>query len=163
MKLWEINEQLEELLEAIYTQAEENDGEYDEQLEEKLEELQIEKENKIEGVTLYYKSLLASSKAIKEEEKALAERRKRAEKRADSIKKWLGFILAGEKFQTSKVAISYRKSEQVIVEDFDSVPEEYQKVKTTIDADKTAIKKAIKSGVDVAGAHLELKQNLQIK
>jgi hypothetical protein len=163
MKLFEINEQVDELLETIYTQAEENDGEYDEELEERLGELQVEREDKIEGVILYYKSLIASAKAIKEEEKVLAERRKRAESRAESIKNWLGFILEGNKFQTSKVAISYRKSEQIIVEDFESIPEEYQKVKTIIDADKIAIKKAIKSGIEVAGAELVTKQNLQIK
>mgnify|MGYP000917782718 FL=1 len=41
---------------------------------EAFEELQMQREEKIENVALWYKNLIAESKAIREEEKALAER-----------------------------------------------------------------------------------------
>ena len=41
------------------------------------------------------------------------------------------------------------------------LPSEFQRVK--VEADLSAIKAALKSGQDVAGAELQTKQNIQIK
>ena len=84
---------------------------------EAFEELQMQKEEKIENVALWYKNLVAESKAIREEEKSLAERRKTLEHRAESLKNFVNRTLQGNKFATSKVAISYRKSTAVEVDD----------------------------------------------
>lgn len=48
--------------------------------------LQMEREAKIENMALWYKDLTAEAKAIREEEKALAERRKSAENKAERLK-----------------------------------------------------------------------------
>lgn len=70
----------------------------------------------------------------------------------------------GEKMETDFVTLSWRKSEAVVVDGApELLPEKYQRVKITVDADKTAIKAAIKAGEDVPGARLEMRQNLQIK
>lgn len=68
-----------------------------------------------------------------------------------------------EKMQTEINELSYRKSEAVVFTDEEAIPAEYKKEKTTISVDKTEIKKALKSGTEVPGAMIEVRQNLQIK
>ena len=59
--------------------------------------------------------------------------------------------------------IAFRKSEKVIIEDEQEIPDEYKKVKTTFTVDKTAIKYALKNGIPVSGARMEECENIQIK
>ena len=59
--------------------------------------------------------------------------------------------------------VSFRKSESVNIVDIDALPKEYITVKTTEMPDKTAIKRALKEGTDIAGAELVINQNLQIR
>ena len=58
---------------------------------EKLNSLQMERDKKIEGVALYIKQLNAEAALIREEEKALAERRKRKEKLSAKYAEWLEY------------------------------------------------------------------------
>ena len=74
------------------------------------EDLNIEKEEKLENIALFYKNTMADAEALKAEEKAFAERRKAAENKAVSLKRLLDNELAGSPFVTSRVAIGYRKS-----------------------------------------------------
>lgn len=129
---------------------------------EAFEQLQMEREQKIENVALWIKNLAAEAKALREEEKAFAERRKRAENKAESLKRYLDSILQGEAVKTTKFAVSYRKSEQAIVDDLLKIPEEYLKYRDP-DVDKTAIKAAIKSGAEIPGCHIETVNNISIK
>lgn len=59
--------------------------------------------------------------------------------------------------------ISFRKSESIEVEDVNSLPSEYKVVKVTEQADKVALKEAIKSGEEIFGVTLKVNQNIQIK
>jgi hypothetical protein len=61
------------------------------------------------------------------------------------------------------IKVSLRKSVQTIIDDLDQVPKQYKTVKVETTPDKTAIKKAIQEGEIIEGAHLEEKNNLQIK
>lgn len=45
----------------------------------------------------------------------------------------------------------------------EEIPEEFKRTKVTVDADKTAIKKAIKAGTDVPGAEVIQKLNMTLK
>ena len=128
-----------------------------------FEALQLARDEKIENIALYHKNLLAEAAALKAEEKSFAERRKRAENKAESLKKYLDSALAGKKFGTVKVDISYRKSTSVDVQDVDKLPEEYRKTVTTVSADKVSIAKALKDGEEVEGATLVENNNIQIK
>lgn len=65
--------------------------------------------------------------------------------------------------QTEINELSYRKSEAVILTDEEAIPAEFKKEKITVSVDKTEIKKALKAWLEVAGASLETRQNLQIK
>ena len=129
---------------------------------DKLQELQMEFDQKVEGVACWIKNLLSEAKALKEEKDNLAERQEACENKAASLKEYLQSALGGQKFKTSKVSISYRKSEQVQVDDMSKLGADYLKFKEP-EADKTKIKQALKAGIQLKGAQLVEKQNIQIK
>ena len=129
---------------------------------EKLEALQMERDAKIEKVALWYKNLCSDAEAYKAEKLAFAEKQKAAETKAESLKLWLDNALSGNPFKTTKVDIKYRNSKQVIVDDLYKIDDTYMKYAEPT-PDKTAIKKAIESGVKLEGCHIEEKQNINIK
>ena len=132
---------------------------------EMLDKLQMERDQKIENIACWIKNLESDAEALKAQKQTFADRQKVAENKVASLKKYLSEYLAGEKFSTEKVAISFRKSESVQINDiyaiaeFDSNYLKYEEPK----ADKTAIKKALKEGVVVPGAELIQGNNIQIK
>ena len=130
---------------------------------ERLESLQMERDQKIEGVVLWIKNLLSDAEAIKAEKEALAKRQVAALAKAAQLKEWLGKALEGQKFSTARCAVSFRKSETVEVEDVKLIPAELLRVKTTVEADKTAIKAAIKEGKEINGCRLVESISTQIK
>lgn len=134
---------------------------------EAFEELQMQKEEKIENVALWYKNLVAESKAIREEEKSLAERRKTLEHRAESLKNFVNRTLQGNKFATSKVAISYRKSTAIEVDDefIDYAMKNNNDLLTfkRPEPNKTAIKEMLQGGFDIPHAELVERNNVSIK
>ena len=129
---------------------------------ERLAELQMERDQKIESVALWYKHLLSDAAQYKAEKDAFAEKEKKAKKKAEDLKVWLAEALAGEKFKTIRVGISYRKSEQAVVDDLFAIDENYLKYKDP-EPDLVAIKAAIKAGEAIQGCHIEERQNIQIK
>ena len=153
MKLYEINQSI---LECI-------DNETGEIIDaDKLNELQIAKDEKLENLALWYKDLIAEANALKEEKEAFAEREKAAKNKAESIKNYLSYALNGENFKTTKCALSFRKSEKTVIDDIYSIPENFLKY-VEPKADLAEIKKAIKNGEEINGAHLEETQNIQTK
>lgn len=138
---------------------------------EKLNSLQMEREKKIEGVALCIKQLSAEAALIREEEKALAERRKKKEKRAEGYAEWLKGVLDGQAFETAKVALAWRASERAEISgDLLDVAAFLENngyegcVKHgELSIDKNEIKKLLKQGVEIPGAVLNTYQNLQMK
>ena len=110
------------------------------------DELNMAYEEKVENIACYIKNLASDVLAFKAEEESIAKRRRSMEKKIDYLKKLLSNNMGGEKFSTAKCAVSFRKSESVEVSDVALVPAEWLRVKTTYEADKTAIKAAIKAG-----------------
>lgn len=131
---------------------------------EAIAALEMERDKKIENLGCWYKNLLAEAEALKAQKNAFAEREKAKKAKAESLKGFLGRYLNGKKFESAKVAMSFRKSEAV---EFDAkcigdIPEEFLKFKDP-ELDKVAVKKAIKAGETVPGCELVARQNLQIK
>lgn len=147
-KLWNINSRIEECI----------DNETGEILEEELlNELEQDKENLIEDTALVYKNLNAELEALTNEIKNMQERKKSVENKIDTIKRILKESLKGQKIKTARVQITYRKTQAVNILNLDKIPSEFIKIKK--EADKTAIKKALKAG-EVEGA--EVIQNTSI-
>ena len=120
---------------------------------DKLNALQIEREEKLENVALWIKNLKSDAEALKAEKQAFVDRQKAAENKAESLKKWLTEALAGEKFKTTRVAVSFRKTKSVQVADIFALDNSFLKYAEPT-PDKVAIKKAIEAGQQVAGATL---------
>lgn len=165
MTLYEIDNEIRTFLDSLMDAVDEN-GELVDIDPARLDELQAERERKLENIACYIKNLLAEADAIKAEEKALKERRERAENKADRLKRVLSESLLGSGengFSTAKCAVSFRKSETVVISNQDLLDENYLAQEITYKPMKTEIKKAIKAGQEVRGAFLQENQNIQIK
>lgn len=151
---------LYEINEAILACIDEETGEILDG--ERLNELQMERSDKIESVALWYKDLTAEIKAFKAEKNAFAERQKKAEAKAESIKKWLADALNGERFETAKALVSFRKSQKIEIDNIYDVDENFLRYSEPT-ADKNAIKDAIKAGEAVKGARLVDALSISVK
>lgn len=120
---------------------------------EAFDSLQMEREEKIEGIALYIKDLKAEAEALKAEKIAFAERQKVAENKVESLKNYLAYALKGQAFKSTKAVVSFRKTQQVDIPDIYKLDENFLKYAEPT-ADKTAIKEAIKAGQTVKGATL---------
>lgn len=128
-----------------------------------LDALQMERDTKIENVALWIKNLNAEAKAIREEEISLADRRKANEKKIEHLKSYLTDALGGQKFQTARCQVSFRKTTKVELD-----PEKTQETilwaeqhghaecvtYKAPDINKNELAKILKSGEAVPGAEL---------
>ena len=130
--------------------------------EELLNALEMEREAKVENVALWIKDLKAEVEALKAEKMAFAERQKVAENKMESLKKWLAYALNGEKFKSVRASVTFRTSDKVEVADIYKLDKNFLRYKEP-EADKDAIKKAIKAGQEVAGATLVPSTSVIIK
>lgn len=129
---------------------------------EKFDSLQLDRNEKLENVALWYKNLLSDAEAYKAEKNNFAEREKRAKNKAESLKNYLDTALHGSKFGTTRVDITYRKSASLDYDGVTTVPEQYLKhSEPTID--KSAITKSIKAGESIQGFTIVENNNIQIK
>lgn len=130
--------------------------------EEYLNGLRIAKTRKVENIACWIKNLQAEAEAYKKEEEAFRTRRKQAENRIESLKRYLTNWVSGEKIETDRCKVSWRKSVSVEIQDESRVPKDYKKEKVIVNIDKVSIKKALTGGKEIAGATLLEKQNIQI-
>lgn len=129
---------------------------------ERLNDLQMEREQKIENVCLWYKNLLSDAAAYKAEKDSFYAKQKAAENKAASLKKWLDYALSGEKYKSDRVNVSYRKSVAVVIDEEAVIPRIYFTQPEPV-ISKEAIKAALNDGAEVIGAHLEERNNIIIK
>lgn len=129
---------------------------------EKLDELQMARDEKIEGICLYIKNLKAQAEALKAEKDSFAQRQKAAENKMESLKKYISGYLCGTKFESAKVKVSFRKSESLEVSEGAIIPEEFLKFKEP-EVNKTDLKKAVKAGLQIDGVSIVQNLNVQIK
>lgn len=160
MKLYEIDQQLEALV----------DPDTGELLDfEEFERLQMERTDKIEGLALWYKNITAEAEAIKAEAENLTKRRRRLESQAERLKDYISLILNGEKFSTSRCAVSFRKSAALEVSDQGSLIQwaelsghteciRYQPPEIA----KQKVAELLKGGAQVPFACIKYKRNVRI-
>lgn len=129
---------------------------------EKLDALVMERDDKIQNIALYIKNLNAEAAALKAEKQAFVERQKQAERKAESLKQYLSSFLNGQKFKSTKVSVSFRKSVVLNITEEAVIPEEYLKYADP-EVKVSELKEAVKNGLQITGVTLQEKQNLQIK
>ena len=156
MTLYEINQQILKAVELGF------DPETGEILDDTaLQQLELDRDEKVENICLFIKDLRAEAAAIDAEKKALDDRKNAAQKKADSLSRYLQAMLDGEKFKTARCAISYRKTQAVNVTDQTMIPKQFIRVKE--EPDKIALKNALKEGYEIPGVFLEERQSMIIK
>lgn len=161
MNLYDIDTQLESLI----------DPETGELLDiEAFEQLQIAREQKVEGMALWYKNMVAEAEAIKKEVDALKDRQQKLQKKADRLKGYIGLVLNGEKFSTPRCAITFRATKSLDVSDADGLTEwakktgnEYILRYKAPEINKTIVTNMLKEGVDVPFVSISERNSVSIK
>lgn len=159
MTIWEIDRAMEALI----------DPETGELLDyEAFEQLQMGREEKIENAVLWYKNLMGDISEMRAAEVDIATRRKVKERKAEGLKRYIEQALDGGKFETARCVVSYRKSVALETsEDIGAwlyengyrdlvVPQEPR-------LDKRGVTELLKQGIEIPGAELVERTNIQIK
>lgn len=134
---------------------------------EQLESLELERREIYDNLVKERENLLAKIEMRKFEEKRIADGRKNLEDKVARIEKWLSDDLKGNAFESDLFSIKFRASEETecydikALLDFDVAGQYFTMGEPK--ANKKEIKKAIKSGIEVAGCRIVPKQNMQIK
>jgi len=153
MKLYEIDAQIDALID-------EETGEIVDV--EEFEKLQIAREEKIENIALLIKNIKADAEAYAKEEASFKAKKDSANKKIANLKEFLMQALNGTKLKTLKVNCYYNHSKSVDVLDINKVDSKYYKYKEP-EVDKTLVKEAILSGIDVEGCELKESTSLVIR
>lgn len=163
MNLFEINQTLRSVLERGFSVDEET-GEV---LFDTTDLLNLEnsKAEKMLAIAKVIKEKEAFASLIKEQEKAMSERRKVIENEVTRLKDWALFNMTEkEKFEDATIKVSYSTGvESVEVLDIDKLDPKYIVEKYTYQADKKALKEALKNGEFFDGVSLVKKPSLRIK
>lgn len=162
MTLYEIDEEIQELLSEVDPETGELITDY-----AVLDALLMEREAKIENIVLFIKNLSSDVRELKAEESALAERRKKAEKKVERLREYVSHALGGEKFQTPRCCVSFRKSTALeLGEGFTEWAKEHANTLLRYkepEPDKTAIKAALAEGAEIPDAKLVQNTTMTIK
>ena len=158
--LYNLTEQAKQLYELLLS------DEIDEQTFQDTFE-SMEAENRLEYCCKIIRQYDADSKAIEKEIQYLKEKKERAASAAERMKgELLNFMqsIGREKENAGMFKLYVRHSEQVTIDaDPRQLPEQYQRVKTTIEPDKAALKEALKAGAVIDGVSLRENQSIMMK
>lgn len=140
-----------------------------EAIEDTLESLSGDLEVKATNTAFVIRNLEASAAAIKEAEAQMAARRKAIESRAARVRDYLlaNMMVAGiQKIECPFFRLAVRDNPPAVeVYEPGLVPSEYMRRPEPPPAtpDKTAIKEAMKAGIEVPGCKLTVSKRLEIK
>ena len=160
MTLYEMSEAARQLFDMLL-----ND-EIDEQtVQDTMEKLDIE--NKLEVYCKVIRQYQTDAQMYEIEAAKLKEKEERAKKACEKLKNNLFYYFQSvgrEKEKAGIFNVSVRKSEQINITVVPSaLPLTYQRVKTSVEADKKALKEALKSGAVIDGVTLQENKNLIIR
>ena len=116
--------------------------------------------NNIQKIITNYKAIAEKQK---EEEDRIRKRRQANEKKIEILREYMLTNLEkleNKKLKTDSYTFSTKKVESVVV-DLDLLTEEYYKITKT--ADKTKIKQDLKSGKEINGAKIHIKNCLNVR
>lgn len=160
--IYELNKDYAELsamLEAAETPEE------IEAIKNTLEMLDCSIEEKIENTAKYMVNVEADIQGINAEIDRLNKIKKSKESTVETLKNNIEYSMKQkgiEKLEVGTFKAYYKKSESVEITNLDVIPADYI-TRVEIKPDKVAIKKAIKAGEVVDGAHIQTNMNFYIK
>lgn len=148
----------------LINEIEQMEGEITPEMEYKLKINKTELQNK----AIAYHSVILSKESFNNQIDAEIKRLQAMKKRNDALvsnlkSRLIGAIQSFGEFTIGLNKFTLRRSERVEVEDVNSLPKEFKTVKVTEQANKTAIKKALKDGKSIKNAYIVEHFNLNIK
>jgi hypothetical protein len=158
--------QIEQSYNQLAEELIDNGGELTPELETALAITEEQLQNKSVAYSFVIKQMDADIETIDAEIKRLQAAKKQREKASEYLKERIKHameLFSIDEIKTPLVKINFRKSETVEVENVNALTSAYKVVKVTEQADKAAIKAALKDGVEVTGCRIETHRNLQIK
>ena len=162
MNLYEIDKAIET---AFNLAIDPETGEVNEEQMMLLEMLEMDRDKKIENVACFIKNLRADAAAYKAEKDAFAKRQKQAENKAESLSNYLQSVLNGEKFNSTRCSVSFRKTNKVALDEgytvYDIDTHFLRMSEPTLD--KTEIKRALDAGMSIEGVHMESGLSMTVK
>ena len=169
--LYPLDMQIEMLMSSF---VDEDTGELkctEEEMEKSVADLGMDFDKKILALRNSYletelaaKKVGAEAKVLRDEAANVQKRANTLQNRADRIKRFVAYLLNGDKFEKDGAKISYRKSEECVIDDEFVVWAKTNRPELLdMKARKADIKAAIKSGDAVRYAHIEERSNIQIK
>jgi hypothetical protein len=162
MPLWEIESELTILLDSVETCPAEHKAE----LEAKIVAYATSEIDKIDRINAVLNSLDAVQTNAKTEIERLRERQQSAERNARQLEQSVLRVLRecdGRPLRGKNVTFSVRRTEALIVDDANVVPDEWKRKTLVVDIQKDPLKRALKAGEAVPGVHIEQRESLQRK
>ena len=162
MKLYEIPEEYRKVLEGV--QVDEETGEI--LGTDALVEFAGDLNETIKNTGLYLFELDSEAQQIDAQIKRLNARKDGMKRRSETLKNLMLDAMTStglKKVQDPLVTVYLRKSTATIVDEMDILPKDLLRVKVETSPDFIAIGKKLKAGETVPGAHLEERQNINIK
>lgn len=120
----------------------------------------------IKNTGLYLFELDSEAQQIDAQIKRLKARKDGMKRRAETLKNLMLDAMTStglKKVSDPLVTVYLRKSTATIVDNMELIPKDLLRVKVETSPDLVAISKTIKSGIEVPGAHLEERQDVNIK
>ena len=170
--IYPLNKQIEELM---LSSVDEETGEMmlsEEEIAEQIKQLEIDFDEKIKALRNSYMSSKMNAKIVAAEASALYELQQAASKRAKAIenkaertKRFIAYLLDGEKYDKDGVRVSYTTRQSVEYDDdfIDWATHNAPGLLNEPTIRKRDVENALKAGNVIPCAHLETKKYINIK
>jgi hypothetical protein len=162
LALYKIEEELQALLDTLDVCPDEQRRELEEQIARYIG-AEVDKVDRIGAVLSSLDSVQAHAKV---EIERLRSRQQSAERNARQLEQYVLRVIRqrdGRPLKGKNVTFSVRHSEALIIDDPGAVPDEWKRTTVTVDIPRDPVKRAIKSGEDIPGVHIEQRESLQRK
>lgn len=159
LTLYQIEQELESLLDTVEVCPEELRP----SLEARITGYVGSEAVKVDGIGQVLSSLDAVQSHAKSEIERLRARQKSAENNAERLKAYILHVLAqrdGKPLKGNYVTFFANRSEALIIDDPETVPTEWKRTTVSVDIPKEPVKRAIKAGQTIPGAHIEQREYL---
>ena len=141
-------------------------GEVKRDIWSELDALDIERREKIANIALFIKQAKAEAAMLREYAKQISDRARAKENRVERLIANTAASMMqydDRTIEDKRVRVTATTSKSVDVPDVSVLPDEYKRVKTTVEADKTKLAKALKAGETFEGVYVIEKPTLRIK
>ena len=141
-------------------------GEVKRDIWSELDALDIERKEKIANIALFIKQAKAEAAMLREYAKQISDRARAKENRVERLIANTAASMMqydDRTIEDKRVRVTATTSKSVDVPDVSVLPDEYKRVKTTVEADKAKLTKALKAGETFEGVYVIEKPTLRIK